>query len=384
MAESPLRFTTALFIVALACGDVVVSEPDANKIDATPISACADGIEVEELPGCYKEFLCRFYTECTGFFESAAECDANVFGFLHSFGAKPEHIIDRYVAQINAGKIELNSQAASQCFKTVDPCNAASVICDQMITGLMGDGEECVSNDECGASGVCLIAQPQLQCKPGMCSAPVGLGVACDDVDRCERGLVCITDQVTQTASCASGDLGQPCNQDVECDRELYCDEQAGTCKAKLAEGGVCALTADCTTPLACIAGRCNRPDADGDPCEGTCYGPYFCQSGEACRPLPVLGESCEASLRCLGASVFCDTDRVCKSRLPLDAPCTVGAIDAQCAYGTICDAGTNTCRPPRADGSSCTGNLDCGSVLCEQQGETPGNNVCKPLDVCY
>ena len=243
--------------------------------------------------------------------------------------------------------------------------------CGRIFTGLVPVGQVCIDWRDCapgpcineGAGGACHAARgpgepcdhdfcaPGLRCSPaGACVPIVGRGNACGADAICARGLVC------DSGACAERRAaGQPCSAVDDCQNGLLCAAD-GTCEPERQDGAcigwndcpgnqVCALPGDanpysgsagtCLTPQdiggPCIAGlqgynahcyqhlvcdpqssKCAAPPQPAHPCiEGICD-PFsaWCDNG-ACKPLPVLGQSC--STRCaqgfLCVQGFCKED---------------------------------------------------------------------------
>ncbi|HEY6728259.1 MAG TPA: hypothetical protein VI197_29820 [Polyangiaceae bacterium] len=92
----------------------------------------------------------------------------------------------------------------------------------------------------------------QLYCASGVCARQPALGESCAGNATCHEGY-CLNDLCVP-----AGDTGDPCQSDLECADDLYCDGTA--CAPKKAEGAACEDSSECES------GSC---DYD----EGTCTG---------------------------------------------------------------------------------------------------------------
>jgi len=124
---------------------------------------------------------------------------------------------------------------------------------DGLPTGL-GVGADC-SLERC---------RPGLECVDDRCepSGSLAPGSSCVIGPECGRGLNCVV------GSCipSSGDLGESCQNDSECDPGLRCGLSALSSECVEAGnadfGQACVLHADCFQGLYCSAGQCALPEA--------------------------------------------------------------------------------------------------------------------------
>ena len=157
----------------------------------------------------------------------------------------------------------------------------------------------------------------------------------------------------TQAQACLDSFQSLPCS-------ELGAGNQSPACVATFSgavdAGGSCVETGDCADE-----GICNLPAGS---CAGTCQARLAagapCQLGDSC----VAGSSCSATA---GQPGSCQPDPAPAS---LDQSCAGGT---PCEIGLNCDAVTQTCVQPLAEGAPCTPyHRDCALVLyCDPQSST-------------
>jgi len=201
----------------------------------------------------------------------------------------------------------------------------------------------------------------------------------------CKEGLTCVRyNSLGLDGVCVEpGDVGEYCYSDGECNEELYCSFQDGTCQVPAGEGETCAF-ADPLDPtpspftqiIKCAEGL------SCDPVSKTCVG--GCKAGAICQ----RDENCdtEAGLTCIGNRQGLVTGR-CDVLHEDGQPCDAPNGNDDCAAGLRCDVDPrdptqDICQPKFIDAASCVGytNDDCASGFCN-------GSVCVPAlaagDVC-
>jgi hypothetical protein len=276
-------------------------------------------------------------------------------------------------------------ELSGECDPSMDlACNydpdAASGTC--VAEGSVAAGEFCANDSVCAADHYCAdddTCQPDRQdgesCGFGECAeglvcnydfdASMGTCVAeesvaqdefCYDSTVCAAGLYCdISEDVCKPADKAAG---EDCVFDLECDGDLVCNfvGGAGTCAAldSLADGEGCDRDALCMTDGSFCdfaAEACTQPAADGE----TCTGDRPCAPGLACLNRDTTsGEGTCGAL--LGQGETCQDF-------------------TQCAAPLSCIE--DTCSAKKANGESCTSDLDCESFSCSDAG------MCEAVMVC-
>ncbi len=206
--------------------------------------------------------------------------------------------------------------------------------------------------------------------------------MSCDRTDGTVRafgGDAC-ADTVTGTVA----DGGQ-CAIDAECISEICdvptCPDQCcqGTCAAGSPGPGeigeACATNDGCREGVYCdqAAHACAALKAAGTACQqlSECAYNLGCAgTPRTCQPLPTLGQACPDN-QCRDAGTYCTAAKVCaKVGLPGDA-CTTRM---DCSFYYVCDA-TNHCAVGPHVGESCAVNTRCADVdnFCD-----PTSKVCK------
>lgn len=131
------------------------------------------------------------------------------------------------------------------------------------------------------------------------------------------------------------GQLGEPCDSNLDCSLTLACQEQTDTCQSSLEEEPE-GLGADCLDNNGCGADLLCQPETN------TCQ---VIEDGEGI-PGPVL----------------------------LGGPC---AEDAECDEGLLCQFASGTCQPTGGQdidglGATCVTNGDClGDLICQPESTT-------------
>lgn len=191
-------------------------------------------------------------------------------------------------------------------------CSATGSDCGQCLRA-RERGESCTDPVD-----LCLVGE----CIAGVCDLAGGkLGEACIDYgEQCQSDLYCrpIAPGEIDGVCAPRGVAGDACDGQRPCVDGLYCG--AGSCTARVADGGACPAEPDGCVSGACIDGVCARRPAglvEGDDCT---FG--------YCRP----------TLACI--------DNVCI--VPDGAPTGAACIDTDCAPGLYCDltCGDGECGP--------------------------------------
>ncbi len=272
-------------------------------------------------------------------------------------------------------------------------------------------------------------------CQSGLClrldDASAYCTITCDKVAQdCPAGYLCRTTGNPVGDHCVKVTGDGPCASDADCPSGHRCDTSAGEgegiCYVPVSRG----LCAPCTSSQQCPEGGGCFQTATGEqfctaPCEGGCPDGYSCQDlpglGQQCAPergtcnagkpvcAPCRGDSecggfldlCVQNLvsgerfcgrDCAGDPSVCPTGFGCvdlsgEGRGPYqcvpnsatcegycDAPADdLAAAEAQCGFGRMCDAETNTCIPAD-DGrlcAPCADDDDC------QRGAGSVNSLC-------
>ncbi|MFK7987695.1 MAG: hypothetical protein AB8I08_16885 [Sandaracinaceae bacterium] len=173
--------------------------------------------------------------------------------------------------------------------------------------GVVGGGETCVDDLECG---------PGCRCDDGACIVS-----GCSEDSECESEAVCLEGQCVATED--------TCQFDSACGAGRGCIDQA--CRL------FCGEDADCVAGERCSAGRCS-PSTD------ECMDNAQCDDAEVCFETRCL-QTCDDETDC-GPDAHCEA-RLCR---PDVAPRPFCEDDEGCAPGSLCVGGV--CRSPCPTGT--------------------------------
>jgi hypothetical protein len=206
--------------------------------------------------------------------------------------------------------------------------------CAGAVAGALASGATCFDDVDC---------RPGLSCSaaftgtcPGTCAAPAAAGESCA-LRPCGAGLAC---DVGAGATCQpTAGAGGPC----PCRAGAWCDRSgtAPVCRAVKGGGSSCSGPAECADGLACAGSpsTCQPFRGAGSSCTPTAPG---CAPGLACDPASGTCQAAPAAGRACVVTV---------SATNFTLPCLDG----------WCDAGaTRACVPYKADGQSCTQDIQC------------------------
>jgi hypothetical protein len=205
-------------------------------------------------------------------------------------------------------------------------------------------------------------------------------------------------------------ELGNACNNDLECKGDAYCAGNAcpGTCTAAGSTGDSCERNNECATGFYCsdTNKKCTKPAAAGDVCGGStgpnCDDGLFClgadedtgqsgncrtfdevftaQVGEVCSP---QGPFCAPNARCGIMAVAPAFELECIATFASKAACRLAFPEA-CPDGEYCkvvpDTLEGTCTTLPAVGDACAvSGLDENNLLCAPYARCE-NGTCRAL----
>jgi hypothetical protein len=306
-----------LFVLALvACGD--------NRI----------GIPFDQLDDALDQARCERLVRC-GMFTDAAACD----GY---FRKRPDRDL---AAAVKGGLVTYSGPAAEDCVAALaaQSCDTSSrdarttpPACKAMFHGSGLPGETCSFDEEC-ASGSCDNPNCGELCCHGTCRA------------------------------LESSEVGEPCDIDADCGRDLFCGKADAICHPLGGDGAVCDDDNECDYGFACIkasptlAGDCRAQPHLGETClyqrcgdlNATC-------TDSTCVALGLPGDPCIDSSEC-SPFAECDTEAGrCIATPRLGEACSFG-----CAGEAWCREGT--CVEPQQNAAACTADSQCLSLFCEE-----------------
>jgi hypothetical protein len=289
-------FGAALLVLAAgSCGGA--SKPPGPGVG---VPAVPDGTEpIESFEADLIAAGCGWSHRCHGV-ASVDGCVAGTIGLM-----SPSIVQD-----VQAGVVSYDPHLGYRCIQLTlnEPCLGPGDLeaCVNAFTGTLAAGADCTMNLEC-ASGSCVHSSCGGDCCPGTCAdgtftrdLPVGAacssgicaegefcagscharvseGGACGPDAICQAGLDCYG---SANPTCVRvGGVGAQCAT-AFCDMsEAVCDESTLVCAAPPQGGDACASSADCGFVFACLNGACARPGAAGEPCVGPADGTQ-CQHG--------------------------------------------------------------------------------------------------------
>jgi hypothetical protein len=339
-----MRFVIVLMLVAGCFGD---DDGDGSNY-----------VAIDQMDAAYKEAICTYYARC-GLFPDAATCiGANV----------PMAAVDaNLVAAIHAGRVIYNGGAVKACFNAIAAATCDETDqngrarprgCEYFVQGTAAGGEPCIIDEEC-ISQECTGGVVGMTCQAGTClgdtppaTEPAEIGMPCTSLGGCVVGAYC-----DPSDRCAElKDSGVLCNTDDECGYGLGCTGSTGTrtCETLPAKGEACpaGVCRDFGNYCAPASGTCQQVGLPGSPCnqQGAQCSPYYtCDTGNGtCKQGGAVGEPCSSQARCFSAGTYCDS------------------------------AAAFTCAPTRANGATCTQDIQCESDNCD-----PGTTMCTGPLVC-
>ncbi len=398
----------------VACGEVVPLDPDAaidaREVDAVPDPCAAAALSVDDFFLCLSRAVCTVYEDCIGSDTSHINCDdipINVFGDLQPTAAKV--VIADAVA---AGRTQWVPTAAKACVDmlTGQGCalfkgnNDVFDLCGALI-GSVTNGSLCQNDIECSTPGAQCVQNAgggTNQCLDYTCRAPVAVPNMCTAGAFCRPQDHCVNKRVgtTDISFCSTGEAGQACDRDDECDAGNFCngglnDSTAmGICTAAKAAGQTCKTDAECTGELACVGnfaainGICRDVRPPNSVCDTNfpyaCQGHQNCETTAAnttgtCKPAADLGQACGVIN---GIPSYCGFFMSCEGGLcrepgAIGDPCTAsnffGGFSNNpngCNLGLFCDRDltgqpAGTCRAAQVDGAQCVTSRNCASENC-------------------
>jgi hypothetical protein len=248
----------------------------------------------------------------------------------------------RITAQVNAGQLRYDGQAAATCIDAAaaQPCDrttrestATPRACVEALAGLVPIGGACVDSQTCTSNNC--------------------------DTSTCTGTTCCMATCAAAAATTPQGSVGAGGNctfGQLDCDASTFCrDTSSGgaTCVPRLAAGMPCNILdgqLTCATGSLCLA---SGPQA------GTC------------GRLPAEGAACDSGFGCDSSLDYCDpVTATCLHQIAVGGPCP---NQTGCVPYARCDATTLTCVMLGKAGDPCDptqfppclGNLGCVSGVC-------------------
>jgi hypothetical protein len=415
LGAAALSVCLSLGLTLGGCGEIIPLTPDAQT-DAMEIDAVGDiceksSLTVDEFFTCVGRSICGFYGDCVGSDVSSLNCDdidIEIFGGLEPTAAKVV-----IAAAVAAGRTTWNPTTAKACLDALtgtgcalfknngDPFAACGAL-----TGAVNNGQLCQNDIECATPGAqCeinpTVPQPGNQCTDYTCRAPVPAGNMCTGGAICRPEDHCVSFfQGADISVCRTGEAGQQCDDNGDCDRGNFCNgglgdrSAAGICTTGKAAGATCKTDEECMGELACVGnfgavnGICRDVRPPGAMCDNnnlaySCHGNQVCNTTAVdmvgtCGPAPSLGQTCVM----VNGAGYCGFFLACENGLCRE-PGAVGEVCTRstffggsslrdpngCNLGLFCNKPVGqtmgTCADPLANGQSCLNENWCDSDSC-------------------
>ncbi|MBX7099957.1 MAG: hypothetical protein K1X89_19735 [Myxococcaceae bacterium] len=334
------------------------------RYDAVQAQACADGFTTQacgdwrETPAACGRFLAPNAFPSQACFGGYAECTDGVCrgaGCPRSClpkGALAE--VCRETADCRTGlycRLANLSTGVGQCVAYATTNQA----CDSVVRcapGLSCYEARCVEPPLPGSACLERLCTDDAYCAGtadgGRCTSRLGPGASCTDDEQCQAGTIC--EEVT--ARCAPLKLssaGSGCGPRQQCPAGTAClggsGLDLGTCQSPKATGQACGSASECAPHLSCVAREPGAGTTCGPhiPAGGACVDDADCELFAVCKSgtclgLPLTGESCTNTLRCLVGPCAGNLDAGVRCLEPY-GPGTLCKADGDCA-GDGCLAG--------------------------------------------
>lgn len=358
--------------------------------DPTDLATACGGtapVTLDDWENCYQKRKCEWEVGCVSLneFRDVADCIASGDAAQGGQLAEERRARKRAVEQ---GRASINVAAFTQCLlrTSATRCDTAlyDPACLTRFTGTIADNQGCYTSIDCASpDAVCQTNCPDACCL-GTCQRKFREGETCDEFASCEPGLRCAL-IAGGGFKCVNGNLGTPCQSGGvnQCDFGTFCDSTTLKCTSTLAPGAACTRLVQCGGNDLCVGlsistsnpGHCSRISQPGDRCDGVgfCFGNLYCDGGSnTCHSMPVLGQSCSASIPCAGANTICNNGR-CVLRSDVGVSCNGDT----CLPGLFCTSelgdANGVCAARRPDGGACAAPSHCQSFLCSGNASTPG-----------
>lgn len=267
---------------------------------------------------------------------------------------------------IDAGRVLYDPSQLAACLEGIRGMSCAVATdtypqpCVAVLAGNVPQGGECVISSECAGTDFCAGRDA---C-PSTCQPLLGESDDCLTDDECGDDLLCLggaCETLAQDGQPCAGNTGKACAIGFSCVGST--DTDAGECAANsVVQAGAVDDSCEpgnilCQDGLSCVfdgasAFHCEGPADAGGPCHlglpGQCPADQYCNTTEVteestCQPSPVAGEDCVLADLCApgNACVIEGDNRICRAIVNNGEACTG---DAACRSGN-CASGE--CAPP-------------------------------------
>lgn len=292
-------------LVAMGCGDDTNNQNPTGGMGTDALALENLGAEATKVY-CANLFSCCTAMEVTQFYALSGGAPKDEADCVATYTPLKEgSILLNYQDSVDKGRMKYDGVQAASCMAaTKNDCPSLkslaifgndSAACKATFVGLVPDGGECASNDDC--------AVPKSWCTGvggngvlGKCMTWPKAGEPCLDKSICDDGLVCLYQAPNYVCAvpaatgqpcsgnggeCASGlcgasntceelhPVGSACMSTLEC-KASFCDSTTMKCVALKAEGEACADFQECEsktcdmTTMKCIPDPLVLPACDG------------------------------------------------------------------------------------------------------------------------
>lgn len=423
-----MRHALAFALLAIAaCGEIATSsDAGIDSIDAAVDPCIQAAVSIDDFFVCLSRGVCDAYEDCGGSDTAALDCDnlpLQIFGDL-----SPTPLKTVIHDAVDSGRAQWDPAAAAACLATLKTARCsvfkASDIFESChaIVGFVNNGQPCQNDIECATPGAQCVAPVGGSTDPCLgftCKAPVPAGQLCTADSFCRPEDRCVMRRGpngNDISTCSTGEAGQACDRDNDCDRNLFCNgglndgTVAGICTNAKAAGATCRVDEECTGELVCVGnfgasnGTCRDVRPAGASCDrdalDSCHGFQFCDAAAdalgTCHAAPLAGAACGTVN---GMPAFCGFFMACETGMcrpvgDVGEPCTnsggFGGDADGCNLGLFCDneatmAPTGACQAPQANGAACkpdnSGNRIGTSRMCAS--DWCANDLCVEFPTC-
>ncbi|MFC1690719.1 Dickkopf N-terminal cysteine-rich domain-containing protein [Nanoarchaeota archaeon] len=230
------------------------------------------------------------------------------------------------------------------------------------------------------------------------CQKPQPRDGVCYYHNNCEGKLLCNHHMKDENGNptCQTGEFGQECNRDSQCQEELICNlaypgiaRNSGTCRPKEDQGGLCEEDSNCKGSLVCKLAEfgettCQAKSGEGERCvnDKDCQKGFVCNSEIAniddsatCQVLQEENGACAGTDECIKGLVCnraikdAQSRATCQQRQDIGEKCYAGYGNDDCKEGLSCNEkhkdkdGNSICQPLATFGETCERNEDCDAT---------------------
>jgi len=229
---------------------------------------------------------------------------------------------DQERESIKAGRLVYNAINAQQCIDEVTTTNCPAFSkatsresCEDMFTGTVDIGGDCLSSEECVADAFC-DGITVFTCTQGVCVGRSRLGESCSTLP-CVSGTHCADDICVPNQVLA--EVGEACEGFFDCNDSSFCLDE--TCIAFPRTGEAC--------------GAFFNEASCGD---SRNYCGEFADAPTTCKPKLGVGEACPVESEDVCVAYATCENEVCVALSKLGEGCSIRDGDSPCLENLTCD----------------------------------------------